>query len=288
MMKSIKIFLYSLCLGVKQHPWKTAGHVSSGFSILFSLIQCFFLSFPNQKSEGLCYIAWLFVISAFYGIARVRRPLSVRFTEISTTIEVIFGDLFQQEGLRAIPVNEFFDSEIGTPVSDKSLHGIFIKRCLGGHANVFNSAVVEQLRGEGVAVVENKKEGKNKSYKIGTSVEIKHTEGNSDIRYIAFALSKTDPGTCKAYCDVPIMWNALQGLWTKVRNCSGGSTINLPLVGSGQSGVNLSERDLLDLIIISAVNETRKNKITDKIRIVLRYDYFEKLDLRNLKKHWKG
>jgi len=283
----IKMFFKGILLGVWNHPWKTLGHIFSGFSISFTLIQIFQHFFPDQKFEGWIRFLCLAFVGIIYGVARMRKPLSVRFDEITTTIEVIFGDLFQQEGLRAIPVNEFFDSKIGTPVSEKSLHGIFINKCFGGHPDVFDRAVEEQLFGKNFEE-KTKTEGKTKSYPIGTTVIIQNTEKNNNVSYLAFALAKSRYDTCKAYCDVPTMWTALQGLWEKARNSSGGSTLNLPLVGSGQSGVNLCEADLLDLIVISALTETRISRITSKIRIVLHPRLFEKIDLRNLKRHSKG
>jgi hypothetical protein len=81
------------------------------------------------------------------------------------------------------------------------------------------------------------------------------------------------------------MWNALKGLWKKGRDSSGGKIINVPLVGSGQSGVGLPARDLLNLIILSIITE--KERITSNIRIVLYKDYFEELNLRDIKQFWK-
>lgn len=78
-----------------------------------------------------------------YGFCRLN---SYKIANSNTVIEVIFGDLFEQSGIRAIAVNEFFDSKIGKPVSDKSLHGIFLQKCFGGHPEPFDKQVDEQLK----------------------------------------------------------------------------------------------------------------------------------------------
>ena len=206
----------------------------------------------------------------------------MKVANTNSTIEVLFGDLFKQDGLRAIAVSEFFESKLGKPVSDKSLHGIFLKKCFGGHPESFDKQVAEQLQGVGWTEIA-KAEGKTKSYPIGTSALVTVDQD----RYLVFALAKADPETCKAYSDVTTMWAALHSLWQRARVESGGHPLNLPLVGSGLSGLGLPARDLLNLIILSAITETKANQVTHRIRIVLHRDRFEELDLRDVKEHWK-
>jgi hypothetical protein len=83
------------------------------------------------------------------------------------------------------------------------------------------------------------------------------------------------------------MWNALNDLWKRVRIESGGHPVNLPLVGSGLSGLGLPTRDLLNLIILSAITETKAREITQRIRVVLHRSRFEDLDLRDVKQFWR-
>ena len=58
------------------------------------------------------------------GMGKVWKPskIDICVANCNSTIEVVFGDLFEQDGIRVIAVNEFFDSELGKPVSDKSVH----------------------------------------------------------------------------------------------------------------------------------------------------------------------
>jgi hypothetical protein len=83
------------------------------------------------------------------------------------------------------------------------------------------------------------------------------------------------------------MWLAMHGAWQRARTEAGGHDINIALVGSGLAGLGLPTRDLLNLIVLSAITETKANEITRKIRIVLHRDRFEELDLRDVKKHWE-
>jgi hypothetical protein len=240
---------------------------------------------PDVKIQGALPLVVVLAISICYGLCKVWKPskIEIRIATTNTVIEVLFGDLFAQDGIRAVAVSEFFDSKLGKPVSDKSLHGIFLQKCFGGHPESFDKQVDEQLKGvEGKEVA--KAEGKNKSFPIGTSALL---TVNQD-RYLAFAFCKANPETCKAYSDVTMMWVALNQLWQRARVESGGHPLNLPLVGSGVSGLNLPTRDILNLIILSAITETKAKQVTQRIRIILHRDRFEELDLREVKEHWEG
>lgn len=164
----------------------------------------------------------------------------------------------------------------------KSIHGIFLQKCFGGHPETFDKQVGDQLGGIESRQV-NKVEGKSESYPIGSTALI---TVNQD-RYLAFAFTKADPNTCKVSADVAMMWTALQKLWERVRIESNGDTANLPLVGSGLSGLGLPTRDLLNLIILSVIAATKYKEVTRRIRIVLHRDRFDELDLRDVRQYWK-
>ena len=171
---------------------------------------------------------------------------------------------------------------MGKPVSDKSIHGIFLQKCFGGHPESFDAQLAVQLvNAESTLVL--KRDGKQQCYPIGTTALI---TANAD-RYIAFAFAKTEPDTCKAYSDVELMWRSLHDLWIRARIESNGYPVNLPLVGSGLSGLGLPTRDLLNLIVLSAITETKARPITQVIRVVLHQSRFKDIDLRDVKEHWE-
>ena len=276
--------LVNLCYGVSGHPWKALKHAFTCFSVLFTIIRAITHFIPAIKIEGYLPFGLALAISIVYAAVQGWKPSSVdiALANSNTVIEVIFGDIFQQDGLRAVAVNEFFDSKLGKPVSEKSVHGIFLQKCFGGHPESFDKQIDQQLAGINGAKVK-KVEGKSKSYPIGTTALLTVNRN----RYLAFAFAKTDPNTCKAFSDVSTMMTALHGLWQSARNESGGHAVNLPLVGSGLSGIGLPTRDLLNLIILSAITETKVREVTQRIRIVLHRDRFDDLDLRDVQEHWE-
>lgn len=271
--------------GIAHHPWKTVNYSFVAFSVMWTLTEGLTHFVPGIGINGPFALLGLIFISILYALKQVWKPskIEIKISNSNTTIEVVFGDLFQQDGIRAIAVNEFFDSKLGRLVSDKSLHGIFIKKCFGGHPESFDKQVNVQLRKIESSEVA-KVEGKTKRFEIGTSAMI----GVDQDRYLAFAFAKTDPQTCKAYSDVTMMWIALHQLWQRARVESSGHALNLPLVGSGLAGLGLPTRDLLNLIILSAIAETKAREVTQRIRVVLHRDRFDDLDLRDVKQHWEA
>ncbi len=279
-----EIEMIDLCNGIIRHPWRTATHAFVAFSVLWTLTEGVTHFVPGIRVKGVFALVAIILVSLGYALKQVWKPskIAIKVSNSNTTVEVTFGDLFQQVGIRAIAVNEFFDSKLGRPVSDKSLHGIFLAKCFGGHPEPFDKQVDEQLKGmQGEEVL--KVEGKTCRFPIGSTALITVNED----RYLAFAFARTDTGTCKAYSDVTMMWEALHQLWQRARVEAGGYPVNIPLVGSGLSGLGLPTRDLLNLIILSAITETKAKQVTPTIRIVIHRDRFEDLDLRDVKQHWE-
>jgi hypothetical protein len=209
------------------------------------------------------------------------QAVGIRIKAIDTTVEIEFGDLFESHNPKVVAVTEYFDSEIGVPVAPRSVHGQLINRCFGGNSDVFDSLVENELSSESFTSVVRAK-GKSKRYSIGTTPIIKV----GDDRFFLCALCHADPVTSKAYCDVPTLWRALEGLWLTIRNQAGGEPVSLPLIGRGLSGIGLPPSQLLQLILMSLVSFSRRHPITSPICIVLSTEIFEEVDLSTLKDQW--
>ena len=224
------------------------------------------------------------IIGIVYSACKIRRPYSVTFSiaHTNTKIQIKFGDLFCEDGVRCIAVNEFFDSELGVPVSENTLHGIFLSRCFGGHPDSFDKIISDELVDVPSETVD-RKQGKEAKYPIGTTASVFI---NSE-RYLCFALSRTNITTLKAEADVPTLWQALEGLYNKARHSLGGASLVLPLVGSGLSGVGPPAQDLLDLIILSIIEESKKKQIAKLIKIILTSEWLDEVDLAAVKKYWR-
>ena len=272
-----------LVRGIKKHPVRMVGYSFTAVSILLTVFRGLNL-IPGVEINGWLAFWFVVVVSVVYSLKKVWKPsrIKIKVANSDTSIEVLFGDLFEQEGVRAIAVNEFFDSTLGKVVSENSLHGYFLNKCFGGHPDAFDKQVDQQLADQPHDVV-TRSQGKTKKYKIGTSAMVKADKSS----YLIFALTNTDVVTSMATADVTMMWVALHHVWQRARIECGGHALNLPLVGSGLAKIGLPTRDLLNLIILAIITETKEKVITQTIRIILHRSRFEDLDLRDVENHWK-
>lgn len=255
----------------------------ASYGALWTLAESFSAFVPDHKPEGLFQYSALILVCVGIGLWRAwpRQSVEIDVPNSDSSLVIKFGDIFKTDGCIAIPVNEFFDSQIGNHVAQSSLHGQLITNLLGGQSAAFDSLVSSALATQPCNVVA-RSSGNARQYKIGTTATI---EINAK-KFFLFALTKTDLQTLKASASVHELWDSLAGLWESVRNHSNGHTVALPLVGGGLSGVGLPPRSLLEIIVISYFYYTKKFKIADSITVVLPKNLSTKIDLLSVKNNW--
>ena len=243
-------------------------------------ITSFYPSLPLQgHSKYFVFVG----VSIMIGIARVYQPrqISIKVNTSDTTLNIYYGDIFKQKGYTAISANEFFDSELGEPVSENSLHGMVIKQYFGGHPESFDKAISTDIKEIPFEVVQRDR-GNTKKYPIGTTAFIEANER----KFLLFALSHTNIQTFKASSNLSTMIKAIHGLFERARNCTGGEKLNIPLIGSGISGVGLPGTQLLQLIVLTIIDETKKQQICMEIDLVIHESRFEEIDLETIRRQW--
>jgi hypothetical protein len=271
--------------GVRRKPLRLLAGWFLGFTVLWTFLDpalALFPSLQNRLAGAANYLA-LIALSLPIGIWRATAPDRARFKvkTTNTLLDISFGDLFKSPGCKVIPVNEYFDSELGELVSPKSLHGQLLRDYFGGHPAAFNALVDEDLKSQQYEEV-GRTLGRTRRYGIGTTAVV----SARDERFLLVAFCKTDLTTLKASADVPELWTALSGLWRKARICAGGDTISVPLIGGGLSGLGLPSAQLLQLLLISVVRESKREHIANEIHVVLPEACLDEIDLRPIKQEW--
>jgi hypothetical protein len=275
--------LHSIRLGIQRRPLKFFAEVFLVYSALWTVVESFASFFPGAKLQGGVYYLVLLSVSFIVACSRAAQTRTVKFKvgHSNTTIQISFGDIFKKEGHIAIPVNEYFDSELGVPVSPRSLHGLMINRFFGGQPIIFDKLVAAELSNTASNFVQ-RTGGKPHRYAIGTTVSIK----TNSHRFLPFALTETDIKTFKATATITQLVAAIQGLCSKARNVLGGDALVLPLVGTGLSGVGLPANQVLQLILLVLVDETKKNHISYNLEVVIHPSRFDEIDLSLAKSFW--
>ena len=276
--------IHSIALGIRRHPLKFFGEIFLAYSVLWTLIESVSSFFPDIKFQGAYYYLSLITISLLVACTRAHQSHVIRFKvgHSNTTIQVSFNDIFAQEGHIAIPVNEYFDSELGLPVSPNSLHGTVINRFFGGYPAAFDQLIATDL-GNTPSQIVQRNSGKSVKYEIGTTASVK----TNSHRFLLFALCETDISTFIASAYLPQLVHALEGLCAKARVILGGEKLVVPLVGSGLSGIGLPPNQLLQLILLVLVNETKKNQVALEIEVVIHSSRFDEIDLSLIETFWR-
>lgn len=273
----------SIILGLKRHPLRLMTSIFLAYSVLWTLIESLAFFNPTIELQGFKSYLTLGIISVVIGLWRVYQPrhISIKINTSDTILNIYYGDIFKSKGYIGIAVNEFFDSELGDLVSEKSLHGMVIKNHFGNLPESFDKAISKDLLNCRYEEIKRKR-GNTKKYPIGTTAKIT----TNDNKFLLFALCYTDIETFKASSDLATMVTALNGLFSKARNCTNGESLIIPLVGSGLSGIGLPATQLLQLIVLIVIDETKRKQICKQIDLVVHESRFEEIDIETIKSQW--
>jgi hypothetical protein len=232
---------------------------------------------------------WQFVVlgivSLLFGViyARQKRKITIKTNAFDTKVEIGFGDVFEEDGLIVISVNEFFDSQVDEKhVSSRSLHGRLINDYFGGHPESFEKCADEALGAERYKAV-SRSSGRGRKYGIGTTALVRTAKKE----FLCVALARTDIHTLKASASVSQLWEALVGVLKKGRTEASGQGLVIPLLGGGLAGVGLLPVQIIQVMIMGIYEESKKQKICDTIKIVLPENRFEDIDLRTVERNWR-
>ena len=269
---------------IKRSIWDFLVYGFATYGVLWTIVESYSAFFESQKPKGVFWYLAIVVISAVVGIWKCwpRSSIAVRIPASDSCVEIKFGDLFTNTDVVVIPVNEFFDGSLGDHVSEKTLHGYFIKNYLGGHSSTFNDITSKELNSIPCETIK-RSSGRKSKYPIGTVSAVDINEQ----RFLLVAFTKTDLSTLKASATVHELWDCLAGIWVAIRNRSNGRRVSLPLIGSGLSGVGLPARNLVEIILTSFLVHTKQKKIADRVTLVLPEGLRSAIDLTSIRRSWK-
>ncbi len=236
------------------------------------------------SSNATAYLTGLALLCLAAFIYRSYEPLSIRI-KIPTTpnfLRIKYGDIFDERDCGIIvPVNEFFDYEIGQYVSPTSIHGGFINSVYNGDVGAFRKDVDDRLEAS-LGVPTERDGGRYLRYPLGTVIRL--PMGSKLALLVATA--NTDLQTSKASTSVDKLWLALESVYRSVRDYGGGQCFAMPLVGNGRSNLNLPPQNILRLLVLSIVTFARREGLASDLIIVLPRACLEHLDLLEIKRDW--
>lgn len=234
---------------------------------------------------GLLIGAIWFLIDGLLVSGFLKQSIEITSNAIDAPITVMFGDLFDQDGCKAVSVNEFFDSAVDDKhVSTNTLHGLMLTKCWAGNTADWDSQIAQELSGiQPREVVTRPAPGKADRYAVGTTASVSRNGHD----FLCVAVTKTCTESLEASATSDDLQHAVRGLLCKARTVCSGRPLNIPLLGSGLARTGIKPNIIVDLILLAIFEESRTRKITNHIRIVLPKGMRNRIDLTTIQKDWR-
>lgn len=266
--------------------FKTFQQISSWFFAILSAV-LIFIDIPEKYriASGIVFMILLLLI--YLGVWRWANKLHhVTLNIEGSTVNITTGDIFQQEGLKAIAFNEYFDTLVDDKmIAKKSLNGIFIEK----HINTSVEALdqhIEKYNFEEDEILDqsvDRKTGKKIKYKIGTICVYQD--------YLLTAFAKFDEKN-RANLSMPEYLEFLINFWDKVNKVYAQKSVSTTIFGSGITRIkehkNISDEDLLKIMLWTFRISEMRFKHPAKLTIVIHREKIDQINLLDVKSAKNG
>ena len=198
----------------------------------------------------------------------------------NSTMIVKTGDIFEEDGLKVIAFNEYFDTQVDNKiVAENTLNGIYIKSKVNNVNELDNLIETDvNLHTKIIQNNDSRTNGKKKKYELGTIFQ------NND--YLLTAFTKFDNDN-KAYLNMCDYINFLLKFWNEIDIIYAGRSVSIPLLGSGITRFKeyntISEQELLELLIWSFKISKIKFIYPSKVSIIIHESKKDKINFFKLK-----
>lgn len=228
------------------------------------------------------YIAFLVLILIYLIIwYRANNLTNINIAIDGSNVNIKCGDLFLENGLKTIPFNEYFDTVVDDKIiSNKSLNGIYINRFFKNKVHELDKFIVENS--DNSDIINNQysrpQGGKNVKFKLSTLFVYDD--------FIITAFSKFDEHN-RATITMPEYIEFLINFWDRVNRIYAQKNVSVPIFGSGITRIkehkNISDEDLLKIMLWTFKLSEMKFKYPAKLSIVIHEDKIGQINLFTLK-----
>ncbi len=195
------------------------------------------------------------VFKFIYDWYQANKTSQARLKINGTNVNVYIGDLFEQDGIKVIGVNNYIDLIADDiKVSKTTLHGQFVMR----HSEEIGD-IKEAIENSNTLIVDtNTQQFGKQSYEYGSCVIYKD--------YVLTVLTKFDMQN-KAYTSIREYMLFWMTFWDNIDGLYNSRSINIPILGSGQTrfrGVIPEKQELLEIALWTLEKSGFHNKYADK------------------------
>ncbi|RUT72852.1 macro domain-containing protein [Ancylomarina longa] len=199
----------------------------------------------------------------------------------SSTMIIKTGDVFEEDGLKVIAFNEYFDTLVDNRIiAENTLNGKYIKEKID-NLTEFDEKLDTDSRLNKRVLEENESRsaGKKKRYKLGTIYE--HND------YLLTAFTRFDEDN-RAFLNMDDYINFLLNFWNEIDIIYAGRSVSIPLLGSGITRFKgydtISEQELIELLIWSFKVSRTKFTYPSKVSIIVHESKKDKINFYKLNK----
>lgn len=254
---------------------------SSALSATISIVVIFIDIPPEYKKAALMLFATALTLIYVITWARSNYLTSIDLSIDGTNVSIRCGDIFHQQGLKAIAFNEYFDTQVDDElINERSLNGYFIKNVLDIPVTDLDRRI-DSYQFEDNEVLERnvmRKAGKKQKYRLGTI--FLHDE------YILTSMSKFDESN-RATLTMPEYLEFLIRFWDRVNKVYAQKSVSTPVFGSGITRIkghkNISDEELLKIMLWTFKISEMRFKHPAKLSIVIHPDKMSQINLLDVK-----
>jgi transcriptional regulator with XRE-family HTH domain len=211
------------------------------------------------------------------------QPVRHQLTSPDVEINVVVGNLFDQDTHLAVGFSDTFDTSVedNRIIHSASLQGQLLHQVYQGDEDRLDEQLAVALTGISPVSVESRRDkpyGKLARYPLGTVAVL------GEPRRLIFAVAYGRMGNdLVARAPVEDLWHCYTSLWDAVYRRGQRDALAVPLMGSGLARIDTLDRgNLLRLILLSFVAYSRLRIICRELRIVIAPEDLRRVDLASL------
>ncbi|ENJ3335626.1 hypothetical protein AB1B88_001507 [Listeria monocytogenes] len=265
---------------------KEFGRIVSVIGTIIAFILIFVEIPPHYKLiSGIIFICILICI--YIGLWVYANKLTHISLNIgSSTVHIKAGDIFEQDGLKVIPFNEYFDIQVDDRIiAAISLNGQYIKRNFEDPEDLKEKIQSDRDLNIAENIIEKNimREGNVTRYKLGSTVVV------NDFVLTAFA-KFSDKN--KAELTMVEYINFLMYFWNEINRVYAQKSVSVPIFGSGLTNFkngfeDIDDNELLKIMIWTFKISKMKFTYPAKLSIIINNDKLDRMNIFKLKEEEK-
>lgn len=250
-------------------------------TILTLLLIFFEIPEDNKVCLALMFVSFLLVVYFLIWIY-ANKKTDIKLNIEGSKVEIRTGNLFEQSGLKVIPFNEYFDTQVDDRIiSKKSLNGQYVVR------EYQNPKVLNKIIKNDVDlnisdnIIENhvEREGNNTKYKLGSSIVINE--------YVLTAFTRFTNKN-KAELTMYEYLNFLLYFWDEINKIYAQKDVSVPIFGSGitrfKNGFeDINDDELLSIMLWTFKISKHKFKYPAKLSIIIQKEKISRINIFKMK-----